>query len=103
MVETFGVASRKTGDQTVPDPSHTYALEPWSYQTVCFNKSSRGGTWGQAISGQTTYTDLCCEEFDQNRKENYGFYILDSCTNPGACSVFIYGAMGVNLSPDPIA
>ena len=31
----------------------------------------------------------------QNRKENYGIYILDSCTNPGACSVFIYGAMGV--------
>ena len=31
----------------------------------------------------------------QNRKENYGFYILDSCTNPGACSVFIYGALGI--------
>jgi len=31
----------------------------------------------------------------QNRKENYGIYILDSCTNPGACSIFIYGAMGV--------
>ena len=31
----------------------------------------------------------------QNRKENYGFYILDSCTNPDACSIFIYGAMGV--------
>ena len=31
----------------------------------------------------------------QNRKENYGIYILDSCTNLGACSIFIYGAMGV--------
>ena len=31
----------------------------------------------------------------QNRKEYYGIYILDSCTNPGACSIFIYGAMGV--------
>ena len=31
----------------------------------------------------------------QNRKENYGFYILDSCTNLGARSIFIYGAMGV--------
>ena len=31
----------------------------------------------------------------QNRKENYELFILDSCTNPGACSVFIYGAMGV--------
>ena len=31
----------------------------------------------------------------QNRKENYGIYILDSCTNPGACSILIYGAMGV--------
>ena len=51
--------------------------------------------WGQAISGQTTYTDLCCEEFDQNRKENYELFILDSCTNLGACSIFIYGAMGV--------
>ena len=38
----------------------------------------------------------------QNRKENYGIYILDSCTNPGACSIFIYGALGINLSPDPI-
>ena len=34
-------------------------------------------------------------QLDQNRKENYGIYILDSCTNPGACSIFIYGAMGV--------
>ena len=31
----------------------------------------------------------------QNRKENYELFILDSCTNPGACSIFIYGAMGV--------
>ena len=31
----------------------------------------------------------------QNRKENYGFYILDSCTNSGACSILIHGAMGV--------
>jgi len=28
MVETFGVASRKTANQTVADPSRTYALEP---------------------------------------------------------------------------
>jgi hypothetical protein len=31
----------------------------------------------------------------QNRKENYGFYILDNCTNSSACSILIYGAMGV--------
>ena len=35
----------------------------------------------------------------QNRKENYGFYILDSCTNLGACSILIYGAMGMKPSP----
>jgi len=35
------------------------------------------------------------ELLGQNRKENYGIYILDSCTNLGACSIFIYGAMGV--------
>ena len=35
----------------------------------------------------------------QNRKENYGIYILDSCTNPGACSILIYGAMGMKPSP----
>ena len=33
----------------------------------------------------------------RNRKENYGIYILDSCTNPGARSIFIYGAMGVSF------
>jgi len=31
----------------------------------------------------------------QNRKENYELFILDRCTNLGACSIFIYGAMGV--------
>ena len=31
----------------------------------------------------------------QNRKENYGIYILDNCTNSGACSIFIYGALGI--------
>ena len=31
----------------------------------------------------------------QNRKENYGVFILDHCTNSGACWIFIYGAMGV--------
>ena len=31
----------------------------------------------------------------QNRKEDYELFILDCCTNSGACSVFIYGAMGV--------
>jgi len=30
-----------------------------------------------------------------NRKENYELFILDHCTNTGACSIFIYGAMGV--------
>jgi len=30
--------------------------------------------WGQAISGRTTYTDPCCEEFDRFkiRKEKDG-------------------------------
>jgi len=31
----------------------------------------------------------------QNRKENYELFILDHCTNTGACWIFIYGAMGV--------
>ena len=31
----------------------------------------------------------------QNRKENYELFILDHCTNSGACWIFIYGAMGV--------
>jgi hypothetical protein len=31
----------------------------------------------------------------QNRKENYELFILDHCTNTSACSIFIYGAMGV--------
>ena len=31
----------------------------------------------------------------QNRKENYELFILDHCTNLGACWIFIYGAMGV--------
>jgi len=31
----------------------------------------------------------------QNRKENYELFILDHCTNTGACRIFIYGAMGV--------
>ena len=35
------------------------------------------------------------ELLGQNRKENYELFILDSCTNPGACSISIYGAMGV--------
>ena len=39
-------ATRLEGDR----PHSTPALEPWSYQTVCFNKSARGGTWGQAAS-----------------------------------------------------
>ena len=51
-VETFGVASRKTVDHTVTDPSRTYALEPWS-----IGHSERSGLkvmrhagwiWGQA-------------------------------------------------------
>ena len=33
--------------------------------------------------------------FGQNRKENYELFILDRCTNLGACSIFIYGSMGV--------
>ena len=33
--------------------------------------------------------------FGQNRKENYELFILDRCTNLSACSIFIYGAMGV--------
>ena len=41
------------------------------------------------------------ELLGQNRKENYELFILDSCTNSSACSIFIYGAMGVNLSPGP--
>ena len=32
----------------------------------------------------------------QNRKENYELFILDSCTNSSACSIFIYGSMGVS-------
>ena len=35
------------------------------------------------------------ELLGQNRKENYELFILDSCTNTSACSIFIYGAMGV--------
>jgi len=31
----------------------------------------------------------------QNRKENYGIYILVLHAHSGACSIFIYGAMGV--------
>ena len=31
----------------------------------------------------------------QNRKENYELFILDSCTNFSACSIFIYGALGI--------
>ena len=36
------------------------------------------------------------ELLGQNRKENYELFILDSCTNLGARSIFIYGAMGVS-------
>ena len=31
----------------------------------------------------------------QNRKENYELFILDHCTNSGACWIFIHGTMGV--------
>jgi hypothetical protein len=33
----------------------------------------------------------------RNRKENYELFILDSGTNSSACSIFIYGAMGVSF------
>ena len=35
----------------------------------------------------------------QHRKENYELFILDSCTNSSACSIFIYGALGMKQSP----
>jgi len=58
------------------------ALEPWSLLVVtrrirwCIAKRDLGSS-------------------DQNRKENYELFILDCCTNSGACSIFIYGTMGV--------
>ena len=39
------------------------------------------------------------ELLGQNRKENYELFILDSCTNTSACSIFIYGTMGMKPSP----
>ena len=38
---------------------------------------------------------MLCGSGVKNRKENYELFILDHCTNTGACSIFIYGAMGV--------
>jgi len=35
----------------------------------------------------------------QNRKENYELFILDSCTNFSACSILIYGTVGMKPSP----
>ena len=81
---------------------HDLALEPWSscgrlqYLVTAGpgvkyldRKSSRPVTWVIKIK----HAGLGV--LGQNRKENYGFYILDSCTNFSACSILIYGAMGV--------
>ena len=38
---------------------------------------------------------MLCGSGVKNRKENYELFILDHCTNTGACWIFIYGAMGV--------
>ena len=53
--------------------------------------------WGQVISASVPYGLTKCEELDQNRKENYELFILDSCTNSSACSIFIYDALGVSF------
>ena len=53
--------------------------------------------WGQAISASVPYGLTRCEELGQNRKENYELFILDSCTNSSACSIFIYDALGVSF------
>jgi hypothetical protein len=50
---------------------HDLALEPWSYNEVSSRVSRR--TWGQVISGRTTYTDPCCEELGQTERKIMGF------------------------------
>jgi hypothetical protein len=85
--------------------SHNTALEPWSIE-LSATPVQEGRTMDLGSSTELItlkpwdpgkQLPLGFSVLGRNRKENYGIYILDSCTNSGACSIFIYGAMGVSF------
>ena len=68
---------------------HDLALEPWSNGQCRIDHRDTQLDLGSSASA------IGITALDQNRKENYELFILDSCTNFSACSIFIYGPMGV--------
>jgi len=83
--------------------SHNTALEPWSIE-LSATPVQEGRTMDLGSSTELItlkpwdpgkQLPLGFSVLGRNRKENYELFILDSGTNSSACSIFIYGAMGV--------